>query len=281
MIIGNREFYNDRVYVMGILNVTPDSFSDGGCYNNIDSALKQVEKMIAEGADIIDIGGESTRPGYTPVGESEELTRLLPVIKAIKERFNIIISVDTYHSAVAREAANCGVDMINDIWGLNYSGNTIPMACVVKDMGVSVCIMHNSNNNYDYNTSDKETGTDMISQIISDINTSVNQAKAEGIPGERIMIDPGVGFAKSYEANMAVIANLSKFNNLGYPVLLGTSNKSCIGLTLDLPVTERLEGTMVTSVLAVLSGCRFVRVHDVGSNVRAIRMAEAIMKYKL
>lgn len=270
MIIGNRTFSDKgKVYVMGILNVTPDSFSDGGCYNNVDAALIQTEKMIKDGTDIIDIGGESTRPGYDPIGDDEELKRLVPIITAIRRNFNIPVSVDTYHSHVAKEAAFAGADMINDIWGLKFKNNSESMAKVVKDTGVSICIMHNS----------ESVINDLVS-VDRGLIESIGLAKKAGIPDERIMIDPGVGFAKDYNMNMAVTANLERFNELGYPVLLGASRKSLIGLTLDQPVDERLEGTLVTSVFAVLAGCSYVRVHDVKSNLRAIKMAEALMNYR-
>lgn len=277
MRIGRREFKDEgKVYVMGILNVTPDSFSDGGRYCGIDNALDHTENMIAEGADIIDVGAESTRPGYEHIDVTEEIKRLIPVINAIRARYDVPISVDTYHPEAAKAAAEAGADMINDIWGLRYdelsskqnnnsSHNTQSMADVVSSTGVSVCIMHNS---------PQEIKT--IGEVNDSLKESIRIAKDAGIPDNRIMLDPGVGFAKSYQMNLSVIAKLDSFKELGYPLLLGTSRKSVIGLTLDVPVSERLEGTLVTSVYAVLGGCSFVRVHDIESNIRAIRMAEAI-----
>lgn len=282
MIIGNRTF-DDRgkTYIMGILNVTPDSFSDGGRYNNTDRALFHAEQMLKDGADIIDVGGESSRPGFEMVGDDEELKRVIPVISEIKKRFDVPVSVDTFHSRVAKESAEAGADMINDIWGLNYAGNDISMAKVVKDTGVSVCIMHNNDNIYKAENADKYTIDNNINNIINDLKKSVNLAKEYGIEDDRIMIDPGVGFAKDYAMNMAVIANIERFFMLGYPILLGTSNKSVIGLALDLPIDERLFGTVATSVYAAGKGVQFLRVHDVKSNRQAALMAEKMLNYRL
>lgn len=269
MYIGNYKFdTTDNTYIMGILNVTPDSFSDGGNYVNLDAALLQTEKMINEGAAIIDIGGESTRPGYTMISDDEEISRVVPVIEAIKNRFDIPISLDTYKSGVARAGLEAGADMINDIWGLKYDDQ---MAEVVKEYNKSVCIMHNRKN---------DIYSDLIADIKSDLSESIELAKKAGIDDELIMIDPGVGFAKSYENNLEVIARLEEFNELGYPVLLGSSRKSVIGLTLDLPAGERVEGTIATSVIAAMKKMAFVRVHDVAANYRAIKMTQKIMQYQ-
>ena len=282
MIIGNRTF-DDRgkTYIMGILNVTPDSFSDGGRYNNTNRALFHAEQMLKDGADIIDVGGESARPGFEMVGDDEELKRVIPVISEIKKRFDVPVSVDTFHSRVAKESAEAGADMINDICGLDYAGNGISMAKVVKDTGVSVCIMHNNDNIYKAENADKYTIDNNINNIINDLKKSVNLAKEYGIEDDRIMIDPGVGFAKDYAMNMAVIANIERFFMLGYPILLGTSNKSVIGLALDLPIDERLFGTVATSVYAAGKGVQFLRVHDVKSNRQAALMAEKMLNYRL
>lgn len=264
MIIGNKEFTENHTYIMGILNITPDSFSDGGNYNTIDSALAQAEKMIGDGADIIDIGGESTRPGYTKISDSEEIQRILPVIDAIKSRFNIPISVDTYKSQVAKEAIFAGADLINDIWGLKYDNN---MAKVIANADKHVCIMHNRKDSV-YNN--------IITDVITDLKESIDIAKKAGIDNDKIIIDPGVGFAKSYEENLTMINKLDVLHSLGYPLLLGTSRKSVIGLTLDLPVTERVEGTLATTAYACMKGAMFVRVHDVKENFRFIKMIEKI-----
>lgn len=270
MLIGNREFdleNRKHTYVMGILNVTPDSFSDGGSYNNIDLALKHTEKMIEEGADIIDVGGESTRPGHVQISDVQEIERVVPVIEAIKKRFDIPLSVDTYKSTVAKASIEVGTDLINDIWGLKYDDN---MAKVIADAKAACCIMHNRDIN-------KNPYSDFFRDVISDINESINIALNSGIAKDKIIIDPGVGFAKNYENNLEIMNKLSLFWELKYPVLLGTSRKSVIGNTLNLPVEERLEGTIATTVFAVMNRCSFVRVHDIKENKRAIQMAEAIV----
>ncbi len=282
MVIGGKHFEDSgRTYVMGILNVTPDSFSDGGKYNSVDDALRHAERMIDEGADIIDIGAESTRPGFKLVGDDEELKRLVPVIENIKKRFDVPISVDTFHSRVAKEAMNCGADMINDVWGLKYSGNDIPMAEVVKSGGAAVCIMHNSEHKYESGGADRTLMGKINDSIFAELKESVYIAESAGIGRDKIMIDPGVGFAKDYSVNMSMVANIDIFKSIGYPVLLGTSRKSVIGLTLDVPVNERMEGTLATTACAVLGGCSFIRVHDVGSNVKFIKMLENILEFKL
>jgi len=265
MKIGNKEFdtSSNNAYVMGILNMTPDSFSDGSKHNNLEDAINHVEKMINDGADIIDVGGESTRPGYTKISDEEEISRVVPIIKEIKKRFDIPVSIDTYKSAVAKEALEAGADMINDIWGLKYDEK---MAELVREYDVAVCIMHNNENE-----------VNSIAQVIQDLNESLNIAYVYGIKKEKIMLDPGIGFAKSYEGNLNVLNNLDKIKKLGMPILLGTSKKSVIGLTLDLPVDQRGEGTIATSVIGLSKGCSFFRVHDVKENVRALKMIRAIL----
>lgn len=267
MLIGNKEFETKgHTYVMGILNVTPDSFSDGGKWNDRDSALWHVEDMISQGADIIDVGGESTRPGYTQISEEEEIARIAPVIEGIKSEFAIPVSLDTYKSAVAEAGIVAGADLINDIWGLRYDDR---MAQVIAKSGLPCCLMHNR----------KEAVYDnFMSDVISDLKKTLALAAEAGIAEDRIILDPGVGFAKSYEQNLEVIRKLDMLHGLGYPLLLGCSRKSVIGLTLELPADQRLEGTLVTTVFGVLSGCMFVRVHDVEQNMRAIRMTEAILQ---
>ena len=270
MRIGSRDFATTgHTYIMGILNVTPDSFSDGGKFNQIDAALKHAEEMIRDGADVIDIGGESTRPwGYTKISDEEETGRVVPVIEAVKKEFGIPISVDTYKSGVAEAAAQAGADLINDFWGLKYDAR---MAEVIAKSGLACCLMHNRDNTEYRN---------FMEDMKQDLRETIALAKAAGIADDKIILDPGVGFAKSYENNLEVIRRLKEFNELKYPVLLGTSRKSVIGLTLDLPAAERVEGTIVTTVMAVEAGCMFVRVHDVKENHRAIQMAEAILDRK-
>lgn len=267
MKIGNQNFHVEQdCYVMGILNCTPDSFSDGGRWNERDCALTHAEEMIRDGAAILDLGGESTRPGYTQISVQEEIDRVVPVIESVKAHFDIPVSVDTYKSGVAKAALRAGADMVNDIWGLKYDRE---MATLIADKQVPCCLMHNR----------KEGGyRDFLGELCADLLESAAIAKAAGISEDKIIFDPGVGFAKSYEENLAVIHQLERVVQLGYPVLLGTSRKSCIGLTLDLPASERVEGTLVTTVFAVLHGAAFVRVHDVKENVRAVKMAQAILQ---
>ena len=265
MRIGTQEFNTkEKTYIMGILNVTPDSFSDGGKIIGIDAALKKAEQMKGDGAAIIDVGGESTRPGFTPVSPEEEMERILPVIEAIKANIEIPVSVDTYKSSVAEAAILAGADLINDIWGLKADPH---MAEVIAKHNVACCLMHNRDNTRYQN---------FMMDVLADLRETVQIAKKAGILEDKIILDPGVGFAKDYEQNLIVIRELDKVGELGYPVLLGTSRKSVIGLTLDLPSDERVEGTLVTTVTAVEKGCSFVRVHDVKENYRAIQMAKAI-----
>lgn len=266
MKIGSRIFETGKEpYVMGILNVTPDSFSDGGLHNNMDAALVATESMIADGAAIIDVGGESTRPGYTKISDGEEIERTAPVIEAIKRRFDIAVSLDTYKSAVAEAGIEAGADLINDIWGLKYDER---MAGVIASHDVSCCLMHNRDNT-DY--------TDYLSDVVNDLDESVRMALDAGIDRDRIMVDPGIGFAKTLEQNLILMNHLELLHRWELPVLLGTSRKSMIGLTLDLPVTEREEGTVATSVLGLVKGCDFFRVHNVKSNYRALRMTYAML----
>jgi dihydropteroate synthase len=268
MKIGNKEFkIGERTYIMGILNFTPDSFSDGGKFNNIDIAVEHVKKMIEDGADIIDVGGESTRPNHTPVGEAEEINRVVPIIKAIREKFDIPISIDTYKAKVAEKAVEAGANLINDVWGFKMERE---IAKVAAKYNVPCCLMHNRNNT-DYN--------DLIDEILEDLKESIKIAKDAGVKDENIILDPGIGFGKTYEQNLETMNNLQRLKELGYPILLGTSRKSMIGLTLDLPVEERVEGTVATTVIGIMKdACDFVRVHDVLENYRAAKMTDAIVR---
>ena len=266
MQMGKYTFDTDHhCYVMGILNVTPDSFSDGGKWNDMDRAMAHAAQMIEEGATIIDVGGESTRPGYTMISDEEEISRVVPVIRELKKRFDVAVSVDTYKSAVAKAAVEAGADMVNDIWGLKYDEK---MADVIANTGAACCLMHNRKE-ADY--------TDFMPDMLEDLKETVAIAKKAGIADDKICLDPGVGFGKTYENNLEAIHHVDQLLTLGYPVLLGTSRKSVIGLTLDLPASERMEGTVATSVIGVMKGCAFVRVHDVRENTRAIRMTEAVL----
>ena len=267
MKIGSKEFsVLGHTYVMGILNVTPDSFSDGGSFNDLDRALYRAEEMVAEGADVIDIGGESTRPGYTEVPVQEEIERIIPIIEAVRARFDVPVSLDTCKSPVAAAGISAGADLINDIWGLKYDGK---MADVIAGSGLPCCLMHNRKD-LDYQN--------FMQDVMDDLRETLQLAEDAGIEGDRIILDPGVGFAKSHEQNLEAIARLEELKVLECPLLLGTSRKSVVGLALDLPVSQRLEGTLATTVWAVTKGCLFVRVHDVKENVRAIKMTEAILK---
>lgn len=267
MQIGNRNFeIGNHTYVMGILNVTPDSFSDGGCYNQADAALFRVEEMIKEGVDIIDIGGESTRPGAIEVSPEEEMQRVIPVIKRIKERFDIPLSLDTYKAEVAKAGSEAGIDLVNDIRGLKADSK---MAGIIADAQIPCCLMHNRRDSVYQN---------YIQDVLDDLEESLVLAKDAGITKDKIILDPGIGFAKTYEQNLELLNQLEVLHSFGYPILLGTSRKSVIGLTLNVPADERVSGTLATTVMAVMKGCSFVRVHDIKENVEAIKMTEAILR---
>ena len=285
MIIGGKTFDFDRhFYIMGILNITPDSFSDGGKYNDPDMALRRVEEMIREGADIIDVGGESTRPGHRKISGEYEIFRVDPIIEAIKSRFDIPISLDTYKVEVARAGIEAGVDMINDIWGLRWdiindksemSNDEVQyaMARLIAQSGVACCLMHNREENADGNVNYVNFKND----VIMDIKDSIDIALGMGVLKDKIIIDPGIGFAKDLKQNLILMNHLNELCKLDYPVLLGTSRKSMIGGILDLPVDKRVEGTIATTVMGYQAGCRIFRVHDIKENRRALLMAEAIM----
>lgn len=268
MKIGNREFdLKNEVYIMGILNVTPDSFSDGGRWNSIEKALRHTEEMIEAGAAIIDIGGESTKPGYIRVTEDEEIERVVPYISEIKKRFDIPVSIDTYKAGVAQAAIEAGADLINDIWGFKGDEN---MAKVAAKTGVPCCIMHNRN-------TEKNPYKNLLEDVISDIRESIELGLKAGVKKEMLISDPGIGFGKTYEDNLKVMNNVEILHELGLPILLGTSRKSMIGLTLKLPVEERVEGTVATTVMGVIKGCSIIRVHDVKENYRAMKMTKKIL----
>ena len=269
MRIGKREFdIKNETYVMGILNVTPDSFSDGGTHNTLNSALKHAELMIEQGAAIIDVGGESTRPGYTMITDEEEISRVVPIIEGIKKEFDIPVSLDTYKSQVALAGIDAGADLINDIWGLKYDGG---MAEVIAKGNVACCLMHNRK---------EAVYHQFVEEVLADLRETIDLAKQAGIADDKIILDPGVGFAKDYEQNLLIIKELQRLQDLGYPVLLGTSRKSVIGLTLQVPAKERVAGTVATTVMGVEKRCAFVRVHDVLDNVQAIKMTKAILSAK-
>lgn len=260
MKLNNRtfDFNGTDAYIMGILNVTPDSFSDGGRYIHVETAISHALGMIADGADIIDIGAESTRPGHVQISVDEECERLLTVIRALKDVTDVPLSVDTYRAPVAQAAIEAGADMINDIWGLTYDEN---MSNVIAAADIPVCIMHNRDNN-EY--------TDFISEWLNDMKRQLAIAKAAGIKDENIILDPGIGFAKNFDYDVAAIQHTPDLCALGYPVLLGTSRKRVIGNLLDLPVDQRDEGTAATTIIGYLGGARIFRVHDVRMNRRVL-----------
>ncbi len=267
MKIGNRIFDVDHeCYIMGILNVTPDSFSDGGLWNDIEKAKEHTARMIEEGASIIDIGGESTRPGHVQIGIQEEIDRTVPVIEMVKKNFDIPVSIDSYKGPVVEAALQAGADMVNDIWGLKYDRK---VADLIAKYHVPCCLMHNR---------EKAEYDNFLDEVCQDLTETLEIAKDAGISDDQIILDPGVGFGKTYEHNLSIICHLERLVEFGYPVLLATSRKSVIGLTLDLPTDQRVEGTLVTTVMGIEKGASFVRVHDVKENLRAIRMTQAIMR---
>jgi dihydropteroate synthase len=265
--IGNKVFpLGKQTYVMGILNVTPDSFSDGGKFIDLEKAIKHAKEMAVEGADIIDIGGESTRPSHTPLGEEEEIKRVIPIIKALSNEINIPLSIDTYKAKVAEFAILEGASLINDIWGFKKE---IEIAKVAAKYNTACCLMHNrENNNY----------SNLMDDILKDLQESIQIALNAGVKEDKIILDPGIGFAKSYEQNLEVMNKLERISSLGYPVLLATSRKSMIGNTLNLPPNERAEGTLATTAIGIMKNCDFVRVHDVKENKRVCRMTDAIIR---
>lgn len=261
----------ERTLVMGVLNYTPDSFSDGGKWNNVDVALKHMEEMVADGADIIDIGAESSRPGFTPISAAEEIARLETILPRLVAACPVPISVDTYKAETAEYAMSTGAHIMNDIWGLQYAPELGKMAAVAAKYGVPVVVMHN------------QEGTE-YDDIIEDMKRffirSAIIADQAGMSQDQIITDPGIGFGKDFDQNVYVMKHLRDLTALPYPMLLGTSRKGFIGKILDLPVTERMEGTGMTCVAGVLAGCTIVRVHDVKPIVRMCKMADALRPEK-
>ncbi|MFU0782022.1 MAG: dihydropteroate synthase [Thermoanaerobacterium thermosaccharolyticum] len=254
-----------RTYIMGILNMTPDSFSDGGKYNTFEKGMDRALKMIEDGADIIDVGGESSRPGYKPVTAEEELRRINDIVKKLRE-VNTIVSVDTMKSKVAEESLKNGAHIINDIWGLQRDPD---MAKVVADYGAGVVIMHNK---------DVAEYDDLLKDVISFLEKSIDIALKAGIKEENIMIDPGIGFGKTLEHNLTLMKRLDELKVLGFPILLGTSRKSMIGHVLKLDVNERVEGTAATVAIGISKGADIVRVHDVKEMARVAKMTDAMVR---
>ena len=253
-------------YIMGILNVTPDSFSDGGKWTDMEKAKRHTADMIEDGAAIIDIGGESTRPGHEQISVQEEIDRVVPAIEMVKKNFDIPVSIDSYKGPVIEAALQAGADMVNDIWGLKYDRR---VAELIAQYQVPCCLMHNRN------TTEYDS---LLDDICDDLRETLSIAKAAGISEEQIILDPGIGFGKTYQQNLTVMLHLERLTALGYPVLLGTSRKSMSGLALGLPADQRLEGTLVTTVMGVEKGMAFNRVHDVKETFRAVRMTQAILR---
>jgi dihydropteroate synthase len=262
-----------RTYVMGIVNVTPDSFSGDGLLAGrrgvepVDAALGLAREMVDEGADILDVGGESTRPGHEPIGEDEERARVLPVIEALRAALpGVALSIDTTRSAVARAALDAGADMVNDVWGVAAE---LELLELVAERGVPIVLMHNRA---------EARYANVLAEVIADLEASIEAAERAGIRRDAILVDPGIGFGKTPEQNLAVLRALPALRVLRRPMLLGTSRKSTIGRVLDLPPDDRLEGTLATTALAVAAGVDIVRVHDVRENVRVARMADAVIR---
>ncbi|WHX40706.1 dihydropteroate synthase [Mesobacillus sp. AQ2] len=257
--------YSNQTLIMGILNVTPDSFSDGGKYNHLETSVVRAKQMMGDGAHILDIGGESTRPGYERISDEEEISRVVPAIEAITEELQAPISIDTYKSKVAKSAIDAGAVIINDIWGAKEDPE---IADVAAETGVPIILMHNRNDrNY----------THFIRDVLNDLYESITIAKKAGVSDEQIILDPGIGFAKDLAENLEMMRHLDTLVSLGYPVLLGTSKKSMIGGVLDLPVSERTEGTGATVCYGIQKGCQIVRIHDVKEMSRMAKMMDAMM----
>lgn len=264
---GRELVFGERTLIMGILNLTPDSFSDGGDFVSAGKAVEHAKKMIAEGVDIIDIGGESSRPGHVRIDAEEELSRVLPVIKRLKEETDAILSLDTIRAEVAEEGIKNGIHIVNDIWGFQEDAR---LAGIAAKYETPVILMHNQNGT-DYQG-------DLIEEIIRFLKESVRIAVKAGVSDDKIILDPGIGFGKTAEQNIAVMSRLKEIRALGYPVLLGTSRKSMIGHILGLPPKERGEGTVATTVLGITQGVDIVRVHDVLENSRAAKVTDAIIR---
>ena len=265
---GNIEFHwGERTYIMGIINVSPDSFSGDGLGNNIEAVREQAKRFIAEGADIIDVGGESTRPESQPITVDEELQRVIPAIEMLTAEIAVPISIDTSKPAVASRALDAGAVMINDVWGLKNDPN---IARVASEAGVPIIITNNQRQ--------EPCQGDIVAEVISGLKKGITLAEEYGVAEDKIIIDPGIGFGKSVEQNLDLIRRLAELKSLGKPILLGTSRKSVIGLVLDLPPDQRLEGTAATVAIGIANGADIIRVHDVKQMARVCRMSDAIIR---
>ncbi|RUL49124.1 dihydropteroate synthase [Lysinibacillus antri] len=266
LVMNNIELdYTKETFIMGILNVTPDSFSDGGKYDSLEGAVRHAKEMVANGAKIIDIGGESTRPGYTRISDEEEISRVVPVIKAILEEVQVIISIDTYKSAVAKAAIEAGAHMINDIWGAKADPE---IARVAADFNVPIILMHNRV---------EKPYTNYFEDYMADLQESIAIVKNAGVPDEHIILDPGIGFVKNLQQSIETMQRLDELVDIGYPVLLATSRKRMIGTILNVPLDERVEGTAATCAFGAMKGCHIMRVHDVKEVARTVKMMDALM----
>jgi dihydropteroate synthase len=257
----------EKTLIMGILNVTPDSFSDGGKFDDVEKALSHAKEMVLGGADIIDVGGESTRPGSLSVDLEEELLRTIPVVKGISKNLDTLISIDSYKAKVAYEALKSGANIINDVWGFQKDPD---MAKIAAEFQVPSILMHNK--------TDTEYDIDIIESMKSFFDKSIELGLKNGLKEENIILDPGIGFGKTPEQNVYVMSRLDEIKAFGFPVLLGTSRKSMIGKILDLPADERLEGTLGTNSYGVLLGCEVIRVHDVKEHLRMVKVMDSIIR---
>ncbi len=261
--------WGERTYVMGIINLTPDSFSGDGLGSDIEAASAQARRMVAEGADIIDIGGESTRPNGQPVSVDEELRRVIPALERLAGELSVPISIDTSRAAVASRALAAGVSIINDIWGLKKDAKLAEVAALT---GAAIILTSNQRN--------EPCRQDIMTAVISSLEHSIAVATKAGVGKHRIIIDPGIGFGKTLQQNLEIVNRLGELKSMGYPILLGTSRKSMIGLVLNLPPDQRLEGTAATAAIGIANGADIIRVHDVKQMVRVCRMSDAIVRRK-
>lgn len=265
--------FGQRTHIMGVLNVTPDSFSDGGRFVDVEVAVAHAKQMLADGAEIIDVGGESTRPGSASISVEEEKKRVIPVIEKLSAETDSIISIDTTKAEVARAALTAGASMVNDISGLHFDVN---MAKVVAEFQVPICIMHIRG--VPKNMQDNPVYSDLMGEIINYLEEGLEIAEKAGILHEKIIVDPGIGFGKTVDHNLEILKRLRELKILGCPILIGTSRKSVIGKVLDLPVSERIEGTAATVAISIANGADIVRVHDVKQMARVVRMTDAIVR---
>ncbi len=266
-ICGDREFrWGERTFIMGILNVTPDSFSGDGLGTDVEAAVAQAVRLVDEGADILDVGGESTRPDSAPISADEELGRVIPVIEKLVGQVDVPVSIDTYKSGVARQALEAGASMINDVWGLSRDP---ALAALAAEWGVPLIISANQR--------ETEYG-DIVPAVLDSLRWGIDRATEAGVSRGNIIIDPGIGFGKTLEGNLEVLRRLGELKQLSRPILLGTSRKSMIGLVLDLPADQRVEGTAATVAIGIANGADIVRVHDVMQMSRVVRMADAVVR---